>query len=170
MLSGLSDIKKWRLLFWNRLDYAFKFGPKIAFMVKCDKQSLSPAYSYFVRRGLKWRCVLFWNAAGHGAQTEPQVSEVGEGTVTRFRVISPSGDWLARDWRMVMDSRMDWAFWTCCSAQGRVICRRHTRQQPVKEPPGRILKFTLIPRFLLLGSLICWSESVLNQDILGINH
>lgn len=122
----------------------FKFGPKITFIVKCDKQSLSPAYSYFVRRGLKWGCVLFWNAAGHGAQMEPQVSEVGEGTVTRFRVISPSGDWLARDWRMVMDSRMDWVFWTCCSAHGRVICGRHTRQQQVKEPPGRILKFTLV--------------------------
>lgn len=38
---------------------------------------------------------------GRSAQT---VSTVGVGTVTRFRVISPSGDWLARDWRMVMDS------------------------------------------------------------------
>lgn len=45
----------------------------------------------------------------------------GEVTVTRFSVISPSGDWLARDCRKLMDSRKEHASCTCCSAHGSVI-------------------------------------------------
>jgi len=66
-----------------------------------------------------------WIETSQSAQIVTQVvcSEAEGGTETRFRVISPSGDWLASVWRTEMDSKMDMAFWTCCSAHGNEICR-----------------------------------------------